>query len=318
MGVMKPEWSVRIGWTNLPEPVRMGVEHILGAPVAESIGQHGGFSPGTADRVRTTAGRRAFVKAVCPALNEASPAIHRREAAITAVLPTTLPVPALIGKFDDGNWIALVLDDIDGSHPHVPWRSGELGLVLDALLGLVLTPIPKSLEQLPQLAQELGDDFGGWVRIRADPPEACDPWILANLNVLEHLAALGVKELGGESLVHTDVRADNILITRDGGAFLVDWPWASIGSGWFDALTVLINVRAFDSTFDVNSVLGSHPVFATAKASGIDAVLSGLGAYFIDIARRPAPRGLPTVRAFQQQQGNAVMGWLRQRLSDRS
>ena len=213
--------------------------------------------------------------------------------------------------------MALILTDVEGSHPHVPWHSGELALVLDALLRLALTPVPQALGHLPKLAQEMGDAFSGWARIRADPPKSCDPWILGNLDTLERLADLGLKDLGGDSLVHTDVRADNILITGDNGAVLVDWPWACVGSGWFDALTVLVNVRAFDSAFDVDSVLQSHPVFAAASANGVDGFLSGLGAYFIDIARRPAPLGLPTVRAFQQQQGDAVMGWLRQRLSTR-
>ncbi|POH71679.1 phosphotransferase [Arthrobacter glacialis] len=315
---MEPEWSTRIRWTDLPEHVRVGIEQILGSPVVESMGQQGGFSPGTADRVRTAAGLRAFVKAVNPALNEASPAIHRKEAAITAALPCTLPAASLIGKFDDGDWIALVLSDVEGNHPHIPWRTNELTLVLDALLGLARMPIPQGLEHLPELSQELSDEFGGWARIRADLPESCDPWILGNLDCLELLAELGLSDLGGDSLVHTDVRADNVLITRDNGAILVDWPWACVGSGWFDALTVLVNVRVFDPIFDVESVLQSHPVFATADASSVDGLLSGLGAYFIDIARRPAPLGLPTVRVFQQQQGDAAMGWLRQRISAHS
>lgn len=318
MGAMKPQWSTRIGWAELPKHVRVGVERILGSQVEESIGQQGGFSPGTADRVRTSTGRRAFVKAVNPALNQASPDIHRREAAITAALPSTLPAPSLIGKFDDGDWIALVLSDVDGSHPQVPWRSGELGLVLDTLLNLAGTPVPQSLEHLPKLSRELAEDFGGWARIRLAPPADCDPWILDNLAGLEHLAARGVTDLDGESLVHTDVRADNILITPDGGAVLVDWPWAAIGSAYFDALTVLVNVRVFDPGFDVESVLESHPVFMEAGQERIDGFLSGLGAYFMDMARRPAPPGLPTVRAFQQRQGDAVMGWLRQRLDTRS
>ena len=61
---MQPEWSPRISWTDLPGHVQAGVEEILGAPVVEATGQQGGFSPGTADRVRTATGRRAFVKAV--------------------------------------------------------------------------------------------------------------------------------------------------------------------------------------------------------------------------------------------------------------
>jgi len=178
--------------------------------------------------------------------------------------------------------------------------------------------VPGALSHLPRLTQELDTDFRRWAHIRADPPEGCDPWILENLDHLEELAATGLNALGGGSLVHTDVRADNILITKNNAAVLVDWPWACLGSEWFDALTVLVNVRAFDAAFDVEAVLRSHPVFSAATASGIDGVLSGLGAYFIDMARHPAPIGLPTLRAFQQQQGDAVMGWLRQRLARHS
>ncbi|MGP9526862.1 phosphotransferase [Glutamicibacter sp. AOP5-A2-18] len=315
---MEPEWSTRITWANLPEHVRLGIEQILGSSVVESIGQQGGFSPGTADRVRTASGRTAFVKAVNSSLNEVSPVIHRKEAAITAALPLELPAASLIGTFDDGDWIALILSDVEGSHPHVPWRTNELTLVLDALLDLTRTAVPEGLEHLPKLSQELSVDFGGWARVRADLPESCDPRIRANLDRLEHLAEHGLSTLDGDSLVHTDVRADNVLITRDNGAILVDWPWACIGAHWFDALTVLVNVRVFDPSFDVESVVQSHPVFATTNASSVDGVLAGLGAYFVDVARRPAPLGLPTLRVFQQQQGEAVMGWLRQRLPENS
>lgn len=316
MNVMQPQWSTRIGWTDLPRHVRVGIEQVLGATVEESVGQQGGFSPGTAERVRTATGHRAFVKAVGPALNESSPALYRKEAAITAALPPAMPAASLIGTFDDGDWIALVLSDVEGRHPHVPWRLDELTHVLDALLGLALTPIPQALEHLPKLDEELGDAFGGWVRIRADPPEGCDPWILANLESLELLANRGLKALGGDSLVHNDVRADNILITRDNGAILVDWPWACIGAGWVDALSVLVNVRVFDATADVDSLLQSHPVFASATENSVNGFLSGLAAYFVHAARQPAPLGLPTLRAFQQQQGEAVIAWLRQRLRE--
>ncbi|GAA1269051.1 hypothetical protein [Arthrobacter pascens] len=122
---MQPEWSPRISWPDLPNHVQTGVEQIPGEPVVQTAAQQGGFSPGTADRVRTVSGRRAFVKAVGPHLNEHSPALHRREAAITAALPDTLPAPALLGTFDDGDWVALVLSDVDGRHPHVPWRAGD-------------------------------------------------------------------------------------------------------------------------------------------------------------------------------------------------
>lgn len=311
---MQPEWSPRIGWTDLPGHVQAGVEEILGARVVESTGQQGGFSPGTADRVRTATGRQAFVKAVSKQLNELSPAIHRKEAAISAALPDTVPAPSLIGTFDDGDWVALVLSDVDGRHPHIPWHTGEVSLVLDALLKIAQTPVPAELKDLSRLEDGLTDAFRGWARIRSAPPRDCDPWVLGNLDVLEQLAESGLKDLAGESLVHTDIRADNIMITVHNGAILVDWPWASIGSSWMDALTLLVNVRLFDPSSDVDAILQSHEVFASSTADGVNRVLSGLAAYFTDAARQPPPAGLPTVRAFQQQQGEAVIRWLRERL----
>jgi hypothetical protein len=315
MVLMQPEWSPRISWTDLPGQVQAGIEQILGAPVVEATGQQGGFSPGTADRILTASGRRAFVKAVGPQLNEHSPAIHRKEAAIAAALPDSVPTPSLIGTFDDGDWVALVLTDVEGRHPHIPWQSAELSLVLDALLKLSRTSVPPELEHLPRLQHELTQAFQGWSRIKAAPPEDCDPWILENLDILEQLAESGLKDLAGESLVHTDIRADNLLITADNGAVLVDWPWACIGSPWVDALTLLINARVFAPSFDADSLLQSHEAFAPASAASVNRVLSGLAAYFTDAARQPPPPGLPTLRAFQRRQGEAVVRWLRERLS---
>ncbi|GIJ21197.1 hypothetical protein Vlu01_18210 [Micromonospora lutea] len=59
------------------------MEKIIGDRVVEAVSQSGGYSPGTADRVRTTSGRRAFVKAASPAQNPDTPAMHRAEARIT-------------------------------------------------------------------------------------------------------------------------------------------------------------------------------------------------------------------------------------------
>ncbi|MEV7134431.1 phosphotransferase [Arthrobacter sp. NPDC093128] len=313
---MQSEWSPRISWADLPGHVQTGIEQILGSPVAQATGQQGGFSPGTADRVLTVSGGRAFVKAVSPRLNEHSPAIHRKEAAVTAALPAGVPAPSLIGTFDDGEWVALILSDVDGRHPHLPWRTAELTSVLDALFELSRTPVPPALGHLPPLEHELADAFDGWKRIGADPPEGCDPWILTNLEALAQLAEAGLQDLAGTSIVHTDVRSDNILMTACSRAVLVDWPWACIGSPWIDGLTALINVRVYDPGFDVESVLRSHQVFAPATAAGINRVLSGLGAYFTDAGRQPPPPGLPTLRAFQRTQGEAVILWLRQRISE--
>nr|WP_240944190.1 hypothetical protein [Micromonospora thermarum] len=134
----------RIGWADLPHHVRAAVEDILGDRVVEAVSQPGGYSPGTADRVRTSRGTRAFVKAVSPAQNADSVRLHRTEARNTAALPAYAPAPRLLGLHDDGEWVALVLSDVAGRHPATPWRAAELTGVLRALetLSAALTPNP--------------------------------------------------------------------------------------------------------------------------------------------------------------------------------
>jgi hypothetical protein len=140
--------GLRIGWDDLPLPVRLAVEDILGAQVIEARSQVGGFSPGTADRVVTAAGRRAFVKAASPGLNERTVELHRREAAVAAALPAEVPAPELRGVHDDGEWIALVFEDVGGRCPHTPWAPTEFAAALTALDQLAAVPVPATLRKL--------------------------------------------------------------------------------------------------------------------------------------------------------------------------
>ena len=88
--------GVRIGWADLPLEVREAVERCLDDRVVAAVSQPGGFSPGTADRVVTANGRRAFVKAVGRVLNEVSVTLHRMEARVAAALPSGAPAPRLL------------------------------------------------------------------------------------------------------------------------------------------------------------------------------------------------------------------------------
>ncbi|CCH20466.1 Aminoglycoside phosphotransferase (modular protein) [Micromonospora lupini str. Lupac 08] len=237
--------ATRIGWGDLPAAVRSAVEGIIGDRVIEAVSQPGGFSPGTADRVRTATGRRAFVKAVSPAQNPDSPVMHRAEARTSGALPTTAPTPRLLGCHDDGEWVALVFSDVNGRHPTTPWRADELTGVLNALEAMAVALTPSPVAHVPAAADLLAGDFAGWHRIAADPPPRLDPWVRAHLDHLRHAADEGVAALTGDTLCHLDVRADNLLLDAAGTVTVVDWPWACRGPAWLDTALLLVNVRLF-------------------------------------------------------------------------
>jgi aminoglycoside phosphotransferase (APT) family kinase protein len=303
--------GVRIGWAELPTEVRSGVEEILGGAVVEAVSQVGGFSPGTADRVRTSDGRRGFVKAVSATQNERTPDMHRREAMVTGLLPADAPAPKLLGHYDDGTWVALVLEDIEGRHPATPWVPEELDRVLAALDRLARAVTPSPVPGLDPVAETLAHDFAGWDRIAADPPDDLDPWAADQLDELRALAARGLRALAGETLVHVDIRADNLLIGLDGAVTVVDWPWASRGPAWLDTLLLLINVRLHGG-HDTGALLRRCAKVTDADPDDLVAVLAGVDGYFVDVCRRPPPPGIPTIRGFQRTQGEAVLAWLRE------
>lgn len=294
--------GVRIGWAELPATVRAAVEEILGAPVAEAVSQPGGFSPGTAERVLTAAGGRAFVKAVGSSLNPVSPGMHRAEARVAQALPGGVPAPRLFGVYDDGDWVALVYEDVDGRPPRTPWTEPELGAAFEALRRLAVP-----VTGLPSLRAEMAEDFQGWRRIAADPPARLDPWVAGNLDLLVELADHGLAALEGDRLVHGDVRADNMLVRPDGSVVVVDWPFGCAGPAWFDVLTLILNVRLYGGEL-ADDVLDADP-------SDVTGCLAGLAGMLADCARRPAPPGLPTLRQFQQDQADVLIPWLRARLT---
>ncbi|MGB2568011.1 aminoglycoside phosphotransferase family protein [Micromonospora citrea] len=303
----------RIGWPDLPEQVRSAVQEMLGDEVVAAISQPGGYSPGTADRVRTARGGRAFVKAVCPTLNAHSVTLHRAEAAVAAGLPGYAPTPRLLGCHDDGEWVALVFTDVDGRHPRTPWRDDELAAVLRTLEVLAATLTPNPVPHVPAAAERLATDFTGWHRIAADPPADLDPWARAHLPELCAAAERGLAALDGETLCHVDLRADNLLLDTAGAVTVVDWPHACRGPAWLDTALLLVNVLLHGG-HDVEALLRRLPLTAAVDPDALTGVHAGLAGFFLDGARRPPPPGIPTVRAFQRAQGDALLPWVRRRL----
>lgn len=216
-----PAEGARVAWQDVPRPVREAIERVCGAPVTEAHTQQGGFSPGVAARVRCADGTRCFVKAASADINPDTPRLHRREASVLADLDPLiaagrLPVPRLWGTAELGQWFALVVDDVDGRQPALPWRDAELDSVLAALdrLADVLTPAPTTA---PAIADRLGADFTGWGTLSLAPDDdRIDPWSRARLTELAALEATWAAHAAGPTLLHADIRADNLLLASDG------------------------------------------------------------------------------------------------------
>ncbi|MBD7956049.1 phosphotransferase [Microbacterium sp. Sa4CUA7] len=326
----------RVGWDEIPAQVRDAVADLLGSPVVAARSQSGGFSPGSADRVLCADGRRAFVKTATADRNPQVVGIHRREAAVAAVLPGGVPAPRLIGTAGGDDWIALAFEEIDGASPRLPWQPDALEATLDAFARVAAAPLDAAARRvLRPIDGHVAELAGGWARLLADPPTddhthapsgepghpltaaLTDPDVAWAWERAPRWAAAApdvVAQCRGESLVHYDARSDNILLDAAGTAVLVDWPWAARGAPWFDAVLLLVDVRMHDADADIARLRATHPVFAAADDAAVAGVLAAFAGFMLDAGRRPAPPGLPTLSEFQLTQGAVACCLLREQL----
>ncbi len=295
--------SPRIEWIDVPPEVRRAVDELLGSPITTAVTQLGGFSPGAAVRIVCRNGRRAFVKAVGSALNPDTPDLNRAEIVALSLLPDQVPAARLLSSYDDGDWVAVVLEDVDGRRPAVPWTHGDAALTLASLTVLSRTPAPEGLPPFADVVLALS----AWDDIAANP-EGVDARLVERLPAMLEDQALAQEVTRGDALVHWDARADNVLI-KDETAVLLDWAWASRGAPWLDTLLLATDFRIQGGP-DPLQVLRTSPVTREVPPTHLHAVVACMVGIWADRARRPDPSGLPTIRVWQAHCRDAALRWL--------
>ena len=294
----------RLEWAHLPPAVRSEIEDRCGSPVVEAVSQGGGFTPGFASVLTCADGSRHFVKAASTVAQRIFAASYREEARKLQALPDEVPAPRLLWTMD-GDWMVLGLEYVEARAPHRPWRAAELDRCLDALEEVAdrLTPIPDGLT-LDPMEVELADWPAFWDEVRATRD-------LAHYDEAAALAASYAEVVGGETLVHTDVRDDNVLLTADGRALFCDWNWPVVGASWLDSVMLLIGPRG--DGLDVEAVIGERRLLRDVPADHVDRLLAVLCGYFLKSAGDPVPPTSPHLRDVQRWQGEVVWDWLCER-----
>ena len=304
----------RLLWEALPANTQADIERLADGQVVAAKNCTGGFSPGLASRLDLAGGRQVFVKAM-DAVEWPDQATHyRAEAFVSQSLPPNVPAPKLLGWSDDGRWVALVFECIDGGEPDLR-RSRSDAFRIAAALDDLATSLTPSPIHVPSDHSRLG----GWADLAMDPERlarlpAAHSWAADHLGTLIELENAGLAAARGDTLVHFDAYPHNILLTQSHVLF-VDWPHARRGAPFLDLIMFACSAAA--AGIDPDRLIADRAVTAGLDPHVIDAVLAAYAGFCVGGSLWRADPDLAPIIAAKAELGSAVTTWLQRRLAGR-
>ena len=180
-------------------------------------------------------------------------------------------LPKFIG-WDGREFPILILEDISAGHTAPPWSEEYVDRVFRLLDTLAAVKMPDNFPALVNYAEP----FNGWQEIARNRSPfsklglVSAEWLERALPVLIE-AETGI-DLTGDSLVHTDMRSDNICFHQD-HTLLVDWNWACKGNPKFDLISWLPSLHAeggpppWEFTLDEPKLIAMQAGYLARRAS---------------------------------------------------
>ena len=308
--------SVRPAFAALPPEVRDGIATVAGSPVeVASPPVTTGFTGAYAGLLGLRDGRRVFAKAAGPSAPFALQAIPR-EARILRLLAGRVTAPQLVGATSTGDWELVVLEAIDGDMPGTPWTQRDAEAAHAACIELAqMDPSVVAGLTDASLALDVGgdaaslaclDDLANGAR---SWPDGIPPLPSERAAEVAGLGRLASEALVGDRLVHSDLRPDNMLITPEGRARLLDWNWVARGPAWCDFVG-LLPLMAHHG-LDVDGMVQRSPLLDDVDPEAVDAFLAVIVGYMVDACVKPTfPGSLSAVRDHQRQMARTFLALL--------
>jgi Ser/Thr protein kinase RdoA (MazF antagonist) len=226
-----------------------------------------------------------------------------------------VPAPRLRWDGEIAGWVVLVFDDIDGRHADLSPGSPDIGPVVAAVAGLesVLTPCPA--QAAPPAEADLAGLVHGWRELATAPePPGLDGWARRHLDDLAAAETLWLTAADGKTLVHGDISASNLLVTRVGSVFLIDWAQPVCGASWLDVADLVPHlILAGHDPAAAEQALATVTAWHDADPGVITSYAAAFAGYWTRMSRKPAPPGVPHLRSHQARAATAATAWVAHR-----
>ncbi len=253
----------RTAWTELPLATRQAVEGRTGHVEQSETATNGVMSP-LACTLRSASGP-VFVKGT--RLDDPSVWMYRAEAHISDHAPLSARP---LWQVEAGGWLLFGYEFLVGRHPDLAPDSPDLPPLVDALNVMSAAPWPPQVRRKKPLHVRWAGFF----------PEG------------------RAQDLDGNSLVHTDTSALNMLVTSN-GIRLVDWALACPGPDWADtAFTLLRLIHAGHSPEQAEKFAQQMLCYRLARPEAVTTFAHAVRAVWESRERSdPAPHRAPLIAA---------------------
>ncbi|MBX6384708.1 MAG: phosphotransferase [Microbispora sp.] len=292
-------------WEQVPADVRDAITGTFG-PVIKAEPVKRGIMPGVAARLYLEDGRTVFFKGA----PGDSPAIYlyERETWAGGVLPPYAPAPRMLWAEQIADWVGMVFEYVDDAvTADLSPRSPHIPRVLSAVsrMNAALTPCPsatappvvqhvyalqaKAAHMLTERAGMLGGDLELY---------------------REALAGFDPVHLVGDTLLHYDLHAGNLLLTED-RVYVVDWSYACRGAAWVElAMLAPRLIQAGHTPGQVEQLFAGMGSWVKAPALAV----TGLAAAWTLFRLHEAAFGPAEVRGDRSSAAQAGLAWIAYRL----
>lgn len=216
-------------WESLPEEIRAWVAARLAEPVVFQPAVGGGAPVAGIVRTRDD---EFFLKAA--RLDSPAVADYRLEARVAPVVPA----PRLRSQEEVGGWFVLCFDVAPGRQPDEPWGEVELRGVLSAVDRMAADLQHSVTPELPTVVDRMKGRCSTWRQLHAHGSwdgldvSALGEWERSALPRLAAVEAAWEGLVRGDSLLHFDLRHDNLRVTPAGEVVMLDWGRACVGPSW--------------------------------------------------------------------------------------
>lgn len=298
----------------LPSRVWNKVAGHLRGDIVGTIECGSGFTPGLAFRIAVMSPGTGLAHWFLKAIRKDHPleAAYQAEAEAARSLPEAEAIPTLRWDGEIHGWHVLVFADAGARTVDLRPGATDVAPAVKAVNSLHQWQAPNVL---PTVGDTLAPILHGWAALTRDPDFVPDDWVRQHLDYLLAIERHWISHSAGDALLHTDIRAANLVVGEAEHVRVVDWAHACRGAPWIDCAELLSHLVLAGHTSGEAEAQLAGTAMSRADDEVVTSFIVASAGYWRRSSLQPPPPGVPGLRDFQARAADAATEIIRHRVA---